>query len=322
MDFRIRQLQCFLTLAELLNYGKTARVLYMSQPTITFQIQSLEEAFGAKLFERDRKQVRLTAAGESMRTYAQTIMDTIGQAREHLKSLGAPRKLRITCGPSGMLDLLPAVLRTLARSHAGFEVEVADLTTEEQMEQMADRRIDVMIMMPALPIAGVHFVPLCTSPLRVLMSRRNPLASRGFLSVRELHGANVIASRPEDCRYQGPFLANLFSPYDVVPRLVHVPQSCSVQFAYVGADAGVMIAPYSAGFADLPDVVSIPFVEPLPEIELGYSVLADNKNEALPMFHQILLHCAAKLQGAPPAAKVTRSDRSRLIEFPHLRDAV
>ena len=322
MDFRIRQLHCFLTLAELLNYGKTARVLYMSQPTITFQIQSLEEAFGAKLFERDRKQVRLTAAGESMRIYAQTIMDTIGEAREHLKSLAAPRMLRITCGPSGMLDLLPAVLRTLVRSHAGFEVEVADLTTEEQMEQMADRRIDAMIMMPSLPIAGVRFVPLCSRPLRVLVSRRNPLASREFLSIRELHGANVIASRPEDCRYQGPFLTNLFSPYGVVPRLVHVPQSCSVQFAYVGADAGVMIAPDSAGFADLSDVVSIPFLENLPEMELGYSVLAENKNEALPMFYQILSHCASKLQGTAPAVKTTRSERSRLIEFPHLRDAV
>ena len=71
MDFRIRQLQCFLTLAELLHYGRTARALYMSQPTITFQIKSLEEAFGVPLFERNRQQVSLSRAGLEFRPYAQ-----------------------------------------------------------------------------------------------------------------------------------------------------------------------------------------------------------------------------------------------------------
>lgn len=87
MDFRIRQLQCFLTLSRLLNYGKTARELYMSQPTITFQIKSLEETFGAKLFERDRQQVRLTDAGVAFREYAQSIIDTAHAARERLADL-------------------------------------------------------------------------------------------------------------------------------------------------------------------------------------------------------------------------------------------
>ena len=84
MDFRIRQLQCFLTLSELLNYGKTARTLYMSQPTITFQIKSLEEAFGVKFFERDRQHVRLTDAGCAFREYAQSIMDTLTPRRSVL----------------------------------------------------------------------------------------------------------------------------------------------------------------------------------------------------------------------------------------------
>jgi DNA-binding transcriptional LysR family regulator len=44
----------------------------MTQPTITFQIKSLEEAFGVKLFDRDRQQVRLTDAGYAFREYAQT----------------------------------------------------------------------------------------------------------------------------------------------------------------------------------------------------------------------------------------------------------
>ncbi len=322
MDFRVRQLQCFLTLAELLNYGKTARVLYMSQPTITFQIQSLEEAFGVKLFERDRKQVRLTHAGESLRGYAQTIMATIGEARTHLKTLDAPRSLRITCGAPGVLEFLPAVLRTLARSHVGIDVEVAELTTEEQMEQIAERKIDAMIMSPTLPIAGATFTPLCSMQLRAVVSRRNPLASRASLSVRDLDGKPVLTSRPQDCRFHTPFLSSLFSPYDVFHKLVEVPQACSIQMAYAAADAGVLIMAHSGNDANFPDVVAVPFIEPLPPVELGVTVLTDNKNEALPLFQQLLLHCAARIEQAAALPKISRSDRSRVIQFPQLRNAV
>src|ERR1700739_1024396 len=57
MDFRLKQLQSFLTLATLLNYGKASQALYVSQPTLTFQIKSLEDALGAKLFEGTRHRV-------------------------------------------------------------------------------------------------------------------------------------------------------------------------------------------------------------------------------------------------------------------------
>ena len=116
MDFRIRQLQCFLTLSDLLNYGKTARALYMSQPTITFQIKSLEETFGVKLFERDRQQVRLTDAGCAFREYAQSIMDTVDAA-------GVPKRSAYEAAATGELRAGGAVhFAARGDSHAGSGV--------------------------------------------------------------------------------------------------------------------------------------------------------------------------------------------------------
>src|SRR5246127_115682 len=120
LDFRIRQLQCFLTLSDLLNYGRTARALYTSQPTITFQIKSLEEAFGVKLFDRDRQQVRLTDAGYAFREYAQTIMDTVDAAQDCLSGLHTRLRLHVSCGPVGQFVLLPAAIRTLATDYPDF----------------------------------------------------------------------------------------------------------------------------------------------------------------------------------------------------------
>ena len=101
MDFRLKQLQSFLTLAELLNYGKASQALYVSQPTLTFQIKSLEDALGTKLFERTRHSVALTDAGVAFAQYAETILKTATEAKAHLGALENRLRLRIACGPAG-----------------------------------------------------------------------------------------------------------------------------------------------------------------------------------------------------------------------------
>ena len=201
MDFRIRQLQCFLTLSDLLNYNKTARVLYMSQPTITFQIKSLEEAFGVKLFVRDRQQVRLTDAGVAFREYAQTIMDTVHSAHDCLSGLHTRMRLRVSCGPVGQFVLLPAVLRTLAQRYPEFELEVIELTTEQQITRLSEGKVDALVMIGALPVTGMRFDPICEDDLVAMVSDRSPLAKKNSISVEDLRVTPIIASRMKDCRF-------------------------------------------------------------------------------------------------------------------------
>lgn len=295
MDFRIRQLQCFLTLSELLNYGKTARALYMSQPTITFQIKSLEEAFGVKLFERDRQQVRLTEAGFAFREYAQTIVDTVEAARECLGNLHSHLRLRVSCGPVGQFILLPAVIRSLAAQYPEFELEVNELSTEQQMARLPEGKVDALLMVGALPISGVRFDPICREPLVAVVSQQSPFAARGSISVQDLRKTALIASRLKDCRFHQPFLHSLLAPYGVTPRIVESPHSCSVQFAYAAAGEGIAIATASMAAGTFPGVAFLPFEEPLPPLQLGMAAIETNERLAMSVFRQVVLECAKAL---------------------------
>jgi DNA-binding transcriptional LysR family regulator len=292
LDFRIRQLQCFLTLSDLLNYGKTARALYMSQPTITFQIKSLEESFGVRLFERDRQQVRLTDAGFAFREYAQTIVDTVDAARECLSGLHTRLHLRVSCGPVGQFVLLPAVIRSLAAEYPDFELEVSELATEQQMTRLGDGQIDALLMVGELPINGIRFDPIFREPLLAVVSRRSPLAERGSVSVHDLRETGVIAARLKDCRFHQPFVHALLAPYGITPRIVESPHSCSVQFAYAAAGEGVAIATASMAACTFPGVVFLPFEEPLPQLQLGMAALESNERLAMKIFRQVVLECA------------------------------
>ncbi len=61
----LKRLRCFLEVARLQNFSKAAKVMYLSQTAVSQQIASLEEVMNVKLFERDKKEVKLTIAGEA-----------------------------------------------------------------------------------------------------------------------------------------------------------------------------------------------------------------------------------------------------------------
>ncbi len=292
LDFRIRQLQCFLTLSDLLNYGKTARALYMSQPTITFQIKSLEEAFGVKLFERDRQQVRLTDAGFAFREYAQSIMDTVDAAQECLSGLHTRLRLRVSCGPVGQFILLPSVIRTLAAEHPEFDLEVTELTTEQMMLRLPEGKVDALLMVGSLPVKGMRFDPICQETLVAMVSRDSKLASRRAISVEELRDTPIIASRLKDCRFHQPYLHSLLAPHGITPRIVESPQSCSVQFAYAAAGEGIAISTASMAQCAFPHVIALPFVERLPEMQLGLAAMDSNDSPAMSVFRNVVMDCA------------------------------
>jgi LysR family transcriptional regulator, cyn operon transcriptional activator len=295
LDFRIRQLQCFLTLSDLLNYGKTARALYMSQPTITFQIKSLEEAFGVKLFERDRQQVRLTDAGSAFRNYARSILDTIDAAQECLSNLQTRLRLRVSCGPVGQFILLPAVIRTLTARFPDFELEVNELTTEQQMARLSDGSIDALFMVGSLPLEGLVFDPICRESLIAMVSRQSPLAQQRSISVDDLRRTSIVASRLKDCRYHQPYLHNLLAPFGIIPKIIESPQSCSVQFAYAASGEGIVITTASMGTCEFPHLVALPFREPLPSVQLGLAALETNESPSMKIFREIVMECVSAL---------------------------
>lgn len=295
MDFRLKQLHSFLTLAGLLNYGKASQALYVSQPTLTFQIKSLEEALGVKLFERSRSHVSLTEAGVAFGEYAETIVKTAAEAKAHLGTLQGGLHLRIACGPVGQYVLLSSVLRSLAASDADFQLELCELTTEEQIARLPAGGVDALFMVGALPIPGMHFEPICKETIVAMVSRHSPLARRRTISVNDLRDKKIIASRLEECRFHQPFLRELLAPFGIVPRILEVSYPCAVQLAYAGAGKGVALATASMMRCSFPDVVAIPFAEQLPELPLGIATMESNKSPALNIFRRVALQCAAAL---------------------------
>ena len=138
----------FVTVAEKKNFSRAAEALSLTQPAISQQIQSLEDFYGSKLFERTSKRVELTQAGETLLPYARQILDLADVAKGALDDLVGRVTGRLTIGASLTIGeyLLPHVLAVYAKQFPEVEVNVLIANTEEIGEMALDHSIDVGVV--------------------------------------------------------------------------------------------------------------------------------------------------------------------------------
>src|SRR5215813_3485600 len=93
----IRDLRCFIALAEEMHFGRAARRLNLAQPALSRKIARLEADFGGKLFDRTRAQIKLTAAGLTLLPRARDVLQRVGTMAEDTR--------RVVVGKQGLLEI-------------------------------------------------------------------------------------------------------------------------------------------------------------------------------------------------------------------------
>src|SRR4051812_40747909 len=132
----LRHLRYFVTVAEERHFGRAARRLEIAQPPLSRQIQALEAELGFSLFDRSRRRVELTSAGETLLTHARSVFDTLEAGVLAARHAASGKIGRITVGYassvafSGLHELLGAY-RTRAPN---VDVSLRELSPQEQVD--------------------------------------------------------------------------------------------------------------------------------------------------------------------------------------------
>lgn len=107
------QLECFVSVAEHLNFSRASESLHVSQPAVSHQIQTLENELGVKLFKRTSKSVELTEEGMLFLADARYILKTAFDAKERLGKHMNHTAFDIGCHNMFEVNLLPSVFQQL-----------------------------------------------------------------------------------------------------------------------------------------------------------------------------------------------------------------
>lgn len=172
------QLRAFERIVREGGYGRAARALGLTQPTITARIQALETVVGGPLFARAGRGVALTERGESFLTYARRALAVLDEGIEAAQQTEDGRRGRVSVGT--MESLVPGTLVTVIHDFRATHPDVDLLIRtghSEQIHQMLDDGL-VRLGLVAWPMVRNDFVPLLRvrEPLVLAVAPRHPLA--------------------------------------------------------------------------------------------------------------------------------------------------
>ncbi|ABC35343.1 LysR family transcriptional regulator [Burkholderia thailandensis] len=256
----LKQLRAFVTLAEELHFGRAAQRLFIVQPALSMQIKALEQALGARLFERDRHKVELSDAGRVFLPEAQATLQQATHAEQmvRLSSRGEVGTLRIAFVSSVLPALLPAVLRAMHERYPLITLELKDMPTPDQVTELRYRRIDFgMIRLPA-SYAGINTRVILEEGFVIALPPDHPLAAHGSISPSALRGqpAFVLARRYAPGFHDAMLLA--LSRAGTTLEIAQEFGEFTTMLALVAAGMGIGLMPAEAASALPPNVLARP----------------------------------------------------------------
>ena len=141
----LRHLRYFSVLAEELHFGRAARRLSISQPPLSVAIRQLEDTVGARLFERNSKEVRLTPAGEALRISARRVLLQAEEAAVEARdvALGSAGRQRIGFVGAKLYRGLPQALRAFQAKHPAVRITLSEVNSGVQISELLNDRLDL-----------------------------------------------------------------------------------------------------------------------------------------------------------------------------------
>src|SRR5262245_46404807 len=172
----LRHLRYLVAVAEELHFGRAAIRLNISQPPLSQQIRQLEEELGVTLFERTKREVRLTEAGKRVVDEAYQVLGQIDHFTNVAAQAGGGEIGQLSVGvPGGVNEILVRTLRLLAKQSPGVRVELQYMSTGAQIEALRDRRITVGFVNLPVSEPSLALETIKAEPLWVALPRSHAL---------------------------------------------------------------------------------------------------------------------------------------------------
>jgi DNA-binding transcriptional LysR family regulator len=189
----VRQLRQFVVVATELHFGRAAEILGIAQPPLSQAIQRLERELGVQLFDRSRRQISLTTAGQLLLAEAPTLLSAEERVRVVMRMAreGTIGTLRAGVPPETSAGTLRALLRRMTDQAPGLELDLQELTTAEQLRMLAEARLDVGLVHHPVPVDGLRSGPVVEVRLGVVLPRDSALARLREVTLPDLAGHDL-----------------------------------------------------------------------------------------------------------------------------------
>jgi len=192
---RLKQLRAFCQAARTGNITEAAEKLFLSQPSVTLQIQALEREFNTQLFERRGPKIHLTSEGQVLYDLAQPLVEGMDKLQEtfdaHLGKLESG-ELNIAAGESTILYVLPEAARQFAEQYPGIELKLHNVTGRDGMAMLRNNEADFAVgSMLEIP-EDIEYEPVVTYDPVLITPKDHPLAKKKKVTLEDISPYGLI----------------------------------------------------------------------------------------------------------------------------------
>lgn len=197
---RLKQLRAFCYAAKTGSISAAAQLIFLSQPTVTLQIQALERELDSTLFERRGPKIRLTPEGEILLRLAMPLvegMDKLHETFSAQQGVLESGELNIAAGESTILHLLPQPLKLFTGKYPGIQVKLLNVTGgRDGLSRLRADEADFAVgPMPDVP-EDIIYQPLVTYAPALIVPTDHPLARKKRVKLEEISQYALILPPP------------------------------------------------------------------------------------------------------------------------------
>ena len=192
-------MRVFITVADKKNFSKAAKALSLTQPAVSFQIQTLEQYYQTMLFDRVNRHVKLTAAGELLLDYAVHMNNLQAELERNMQQLTGHVKGELLIGASTTIGeyILPYVVGNFKQDYPDVNVTIQIMNTKDIGSAVSNKTFDLGIVEGPLDMGeSIEAHKFLEDELVLAMPADHPLASKGTITLEELKTLPYITREP------------------------------------------------------------------------------------------------------------------------------
>src|SRR3972149_5255028 len=184
----LRRLEIFCKIADLKSFSKAAEAVLLSQPTVSEHIQSLEEAFGVKLFDRLGREVVLTKGGEVLYSYAQKLLGLYQEAQQAINQFQGRMRGRLTIGGSTIPGtyILPQALGKFKEEYPEIQIILKISDSQEVVQDVLEGRLELGVVGAKWEDGKLDYRDFVKDVLILVVPPKHPWVKKRSISARQL----------------------------------------------------------------------------------------------------------------------------------------
>jgi DNA-binding transcriptional LysR family regulator len=244
-EFTLTGLRIVQQVAEQGSFTRAAETLGYTQSAVSRQIAAMEAAAGAVIFERSRRGVALTPAGQVVVRRATEILADLAATEMELAGLRDRLAGRLTVGayPTAAMALVPRAMAEITSGHPGLAVVLEEASTPALLRRLRAGRLDVAVIgvghgLPDYDLSELRQTPLRHGGLMVAVNDTHRLSNRTTVTTADLEQEHWIAGEGTPGEPQ-------FGAWPTLPEplIAHTSRSWSTRLGLVAAGLGITVIP-------------------------------------------------------------------------------